>query len=174
VREVLDAAHAEASANDVREDGSLSRDNEVTRPHQHQSGRVHAPLHLRNRDLAQIPPAQRVLEEVVPFLDHQALDAAGAGASVDLSAGVLIRPRPHLLHADLRPGVVARRERGSQPTEDHHAHRVVFLGSTEGVTELDQEASVLSVAGVRSVQHDPRDRALFETLVGHEAITGVV
>ena len=72
VREVLDAAHPEAGPDDVGEDRALGRDDQVARPHQHQARGVHAAVHLGDGDLAQVPPPQRVLEEVVPLLQHEA------------------------------------------------------------------------------------------------------
>ena len=92
VREVLDAAHAEAGAHDVGEDRALGRDDEVARPHQHEAGGVHAAVHLGDGDLAQVPPPQRVLEEVVPLLQHQALGALAGAAVGRLRSGAGARP----------------------------------------------------------------------------------
>ena len=66
------------------------------RSHAHISisaGGVHAAVHLRDGDLAQVPPAQRVLEEVVPLLQHQLLGAACARPPLIPAGGVLVRAR---------------------------------------------------------------------------------
>ena len=52
--------------------------------------------------------------------------------------------------------------------EDHDPDRVVGLGTQERVVELDEEAAILRVARLGTVQHDPRDPALVEGLVGDE------
>ena len=47
-----------------------------------------------------------------------------------------------------------------------------FLGPTEGVVQLDQQAPVLRVAGVGAVEEDPDDPAVVERLELQELIVG--
>ena len=171
VREVLDAAHAEAGADDVGEDRALGRHDEVARPHQHQPGGVHAAVHLGDGDLAQVPPPQRVLEEVVPLLQVQALGALAGAAVGDRGRVRVVASQllPHLLAAD----VVARREHRSVAAEDHDPHGVVGLGPQEGLVELDQHRPVLRVPHVGPVEHDPGDRAVVERLVRDVLVFGL-
>ncbi len=173
VREVLDAAHPQTRAHDIGEDRALGRDDEVARPHQHEPGRVHRTVHLGDGDLAQVPPPQRVLEEVVPLLQHQALGAR-ARRAVDQEGRVLVRPRHALLDGLRRAEVVPGREHRSVPAEDHDAHGVVGFGPEEGVVQLDQEPPVLRVAGLDAVQHDPGDHPVVERLVGDVLVVGRV
>ncbi len=160
VGEVLEPAHAEAGADDVGEDHVVGSDDQVAGPHQHQSGGVDRPVHLGDRDLAEVPPPQRVLEVVVPLLEHAALGADPGGA-VHLVRGVV----GVVLERRLRAHVVARREHRARSPEDHDAARVVLLGPLERLVELDQQAAVLGVAGLRPVEEDPYDRPVVVGLV---------
>ena len=56
----------------------------------------------------------------------------------------------------------------SDAAENHDSDRVVGLGTQERVVELDEEAAILRVARLRTVQHDPCDPALVDGLVGDE------
>ena len=97
-----------------------------------------------------------------------------AGAAVDRPCRVLVGPRHVLLAADRAAEVVARREHRAVAPEDHDADGVVGLGPQERVVELDEHAAVLRVPGVDAVEHDPRDRAVVERLVGDELVLGCV
>ena len=66
-------------------------------------------VHLGDGDLAQVAPPQRVLEVVVPLLQHQVLGAR-AGAAVDRAASGAGPGPDVLLAADRRAHVVAGRE----------------------------------------------------------------
>ena len=166
VREVLDAAHAEPGADDVGEACVLGRDDEVARPHEHQPGGVHRAVHLGDGDLAEVAPPQRVLEEVVPLLQHQVLGAL-AGAAVDRARRVLVRARARTPPTTtFEPMSWPDENIGPVAAEDHHAHGVVGLGPQERVVELDEQPAVLRVPRLGPVQHDPRDRAVVERLVG--------
>jgi MFS family permease len=70
VGEVLHAAHAQPGPHHVGEAGVVGGHDQVAGPHQHQAGREHRALHLGDGDLAQVAPAEGVLEEVVPLLQH--------------------------------------------------------------------------------------------------------
>ena len=61
---------------------------------------------------------------------------------------------------------MARGEQGADAAEDHHPDLVVLLGPVEGLVELDQQAPVLGVAGLGTVEQDAHDRAPVELLVG--------
>ena len=60
-------------------------------------------------------------------------------------------------------------EHRARAAEDHHPDLVVLLGVEERVVEFDEQPSVLCVACVRPVQHDPRDPAGVERL-GYDEI----
>jgi hypothetical protein len=80
VGKVLDPAHAEASAGYVSEGDVIGGADEVTGPHQHEPGGIDGTVYLSDGDLAEVPPAAGVLEEVVPLGDHPALEALARGA----------------------------------------------------------------------------------------------
>jgi hypothetical protein len=54
--------------------------------------------------------------------------------------------------------------------QDHHADLVVGLGPQEGVVEFFQQRHVLGISRLGPVQHDPRDAALIEGLIGQELV----
>ena len=147
VREVLEAAHAEAGAHDVGEARVLRRHDQVARPHEHEARGVHGAVHLGDRDLAQVAPALRVLEEVVPLLEHELLGAL-AGAAVGGRRDVRVLAR-HLRHLLLGAHVVARGEERTGAAEDHDADLVVGFGLEERVVEVDEELPALRVATLR-------------------------
>jgi hypothetical protein len=89
--EVLDPAHAQPHSDHVGEAGVVRGHDQVASPHQHQAGREYRALHLGDGNLPQIAPAPRVLEEVMPFLQHPVLGAK-PGPAVDLERSVLVRP----------------------------------------------------------------------------------
>ena len=137
VGEVLDAAHAEAGADDVGELGVLGGDDEVAGPHQHEPGGVDVAVHLGDGDLAQVAPPPGVLEEVVPLLEHPVLGAL-AGAAVDRrTSGAGSGPGVRSSIDVLRAHVVAGGEHRPDAAEDHDPDVVVGLGAEEGVVELD-------------------------------------
>jgi MFS family permease len=90
VREVLHAAHAQPGSHHVGEAGVVGGHDQVAGPHQHQAGREHRALDLGDGDLAQVAPAQGVLEEVMPLLQHPALGPFSLPA-VDGDGRVLVR-----------------------------------------------------------------------------------
>ena len=171
VREVLHAAHAEPGADHVGEARVLGRDDEVARPHEHQAGRVDRAVDLGDRDLAQVAPALRVLEEVVPLLEHPVLGAL-ARAAVDRERGVRVGAARALRDRFLRAEVVARREDRARAAEDDHADGVVGLRPEERVVELHEQPAVLRVAALLAAEHDPRDRAVVHRLVRHVLVAG--
>ena len=77
VGEVFEAAHAEPGADDVSELRVVSGDDQIAGPHEHEAGGEHGPVHLGDRDLAEVPPPPGVLEEVVPLLQHDAARRPG-------------------------------------------------------------------------------------------------
>ena len=91
VAEVLDAAHAETSTDDIGELGALGRDDQIARPCQHEAGGEDRPVYFRDRDLAQVAPTASAVEVVVPLLQHQRFGGLPRTA-VDLTRRVLFRP----------------------------------------------------------------------------------
>ena len=171
VAEVLHPAHAQPGADHVGEDHVVGGHDEVTGPHQHEPGRIDGPVHLGDGDLAQVPPAQGVLEVVVPLLEHEGLGPF-AGGAIDGGRAVLVGTGPVFSLGLLRTYVVSRGEHRAHPTEDHHPYLVVLFGPHEGVVEVDQKPTVLGVAGLGPVEEDPHDLATVELLVGDELVVG--
>src|SRR6185437_11360635 len=87
VGEVIDTTHAEPGPDHVGEAGALGGHDEVTGPQQHEAGGIDVTVGLPDGDLAQIPPAARVLEEVVPLLEHERLGSLPR-RTVDRTGGV--------------------------------------------------------------------------------------
>ena len=87
--EVLDAAHSEASSHHIGEECVVSGDDQVASPNQHQARSKGCALHLRDGDLSQVAPTQRVLEVVVPFLQH-ALFGSLTSPAIDLGRAMVL------------------------------------------------------------------------------------
>jgi hypothetical protein len=134
-------------------------------------GRVDLAVHLGDGDLAEVTPAERVPEEVVPLLQHARLGGRPRPA-VDPERRVLVGTLLPLGGRESRPHVVPGGEHRAGPAKDDHAHPVVGLGCEEGLVQLHQEAPVLGVAGLRPVEGDPCDPPVVQRLVGDEAEVG--
>ena len=105
----------------------------------------------------------------MPLLQHPLL-GAGPGSTVDLPARVLLGPLVQLSQVDRRTQVVPGGEHRTDATEDHHPDAVVLLGAHERLAELDQQPTVLGVAGLRAVQTDPHDGRIVVLVVGEKSV----
>ena len=174
VCEVFDTRHAQPGRDHVTELGVVGGDDQVARPDQHQAGRDGVALHLGDGDLAQITPTDGVLEVVVPLLQVERLDHAGACRAVHPETRMLGRAGRALLEGGVRPEIMTGGEVLAARGENDDPHVVVGLGLAERVVELDQQRAVLSIVFSRPVQPDPRDPALVKGLVRHQFGTGAV
>ena len=167
VGEVLDTRHAHPYRNDVAELRVVGGDDQVTCPNQHQPSRDGIALHLRDGDLAQIPPPAGVFEEEVPLLQIGALCDAAHGRAVRSKCRVLCRSGFAFEERLLRSQVVARGEVLAATGQDHHAHVVVGFGPAERLVQLHEQRARLRVLGLGTVEPDTNDPPLVQGLVGH-------
>ena len=131
-------------------------------------------MHLCDRDLAKVAPAQGVLEVVVPFLEHP-LFGCFTRPAVDLCGAVVLV----LIHCFGGPEVVARGEQGTGTAKNDHSAVVIFFGQREGLVEFNKKSAVLSVPGVGAVEEDSDDLAavvlfiLQELEIGHRQLSSL-
>ena len=116
--------------------------------------------------LRQVPPAQGVLEVVVPLLEHEPLGAE-ARAAVD---GLLVGCEVRSSTATADPMSWPDEKSGPTPPRITTRTSSSFSAGAEGVVELDEQAPVLRVAGVGPVQEDADDPALVVLLVLQEIV----
>ena len=144
---------------------SSERHDQVAGPGQHESSGIDSAVYLGNRDLAQVPPAHGVGEEVVPLLKH-ALLGAGPGAPVDLETRVLVGARSVISAIDfLGSQIVTRREHGPVARQDDHTNMSSASAAKKAVVRARPEAHGSERFGSLSIEHHPRNPTVVEQLV---------
>src|SRR5207302_4009481 len=97
MREVFGAAHPKSGSYDIGKLRVIGSQDEVAAPGEHQPGGIDRSLDLREGNLAEVSPAQRGREEVLPLLEEPFLGSESR-PTVNPDRPVLTRSRLSLDH----------------------------------------------------------------------------